>query len=56
VRFYPQGSELTAVKLSVSYELPAVIAPLMEPTMMGAIVTRELQANLDRFRELVETG
>ena len=56
VRFYPQGSESTAVKLTVSYELPAVIAPLMEPTIMGGIVTRELQANLDRFRDLVEKG
>lgn len=56
VRFYPQGPERTAVKLTVSYELPGVIAPLMEPTMMGAIVTRELQANLDRFRDLVEHG
>ncbi|MFN9872060.1 MAG: SRPBCC family protein [Cyanobacteriota bacterium] len=56
VRFYPQSPQRTAVKLSVSYELPAVLAPLMEPTIMGGIVTRELQANLDRFRELVERG
>ncbi|MCS5697459.1 SRPBCC family protein [Cyanobium sp. FGCU-52] len=56
VRFYAEGPERTAVKLSVSYELPAVLAPLMEPTIMGGIVTRELQANLDRFRELVERG
>ena len=56
VRFYPQGPQRTAVKLSVSYELPAVLAPLMEPTILGGIVTKELQANLDRFRELVERG
>jgi uncharacterized membrane protein len=56
VRFYSEGPERTAVKLSVSYELPAVLAPLMEPTIMGGIVTRELQANLDRFKELVERG
>jgi uncharacterized membrane protein len=56
VRFYSEGPERTAVKLSVSYELPAVLAPLMEPTIMGGIVTRELQANLDRFRDLVERG
>ncbi|MFN5195415.1 MAG: SRPBCC family protein [Cyanobacteriota bacterium] len=54
VRFYPQGPERTAVKLTVSYELPGVLAPLMEPTVLGGIVTRELQANLDRFRDLVE--
>ncbi|MEB3322001.1 MAG: SRPBCC family protein [Synechococcaceae cyanobacterium] len=56
VRFYPLGGDRTAVKLSVSYELPAVVAPLMEPSIMGGIVTRELQANLDRFRDLVEAG
>ena len=56
VRFYPQGPDSTAVKLTVSYELPAVLAPLMEPTIMGGIVTRELQANLDRFRDLVENS
>jgi uncharacterized membrane protein len=56
VRFYPLGADRTAVKLTVSYELPPVLAPLMEPAMMGGIVTRELQANLDRFRDLVENG
>ena len=55
VRFYPQGPRLTAVKLSVSYELPGALAPLMEPTMLGGMVTKELQANLDRFRDLVES-
>jgi uncharacterized membrane protein len=54
VRFYSLGVDRTAVKLTVSYELPAVLAPLMEPSIMGGIVTRELQANLDRFRDLVE--
>jgi hypothetical protein len=56
VRFYPQGEGLTAVKLTVSYELPGVLAPLMEPTILGGIVTKELQANLDRFRDLVQSG
>lgn len=54
VRFYPQGPGCTAVRLSVSYELPGVLAPLMEPSILGGIVTKELQANLDRFRDLVE--
>jgi uncharacterized membrane protein len=44
------------VKLTVSYELPGVLAPLMEPTILGGIVTKELQANLDRFRDLVQSG
>ena len=54
VRFYPQENGHTAVKLSVSYELPGVLAPLMEPSILGGIVTKELQGNLDRFRDLVE--
>jgi uncharacterized membrane protein len=54
VRFYPQECGRTAVKLSVSYELPGILAPLMEPSILGGIVTKELQANLDRFRDLVE--
>ena len=56
VRFYPEAADRTAVKLSVTYELPRVLAPLMEPTILGGIVTKELQANLDRFRDLVEAG
>jgi uncharacterized membrane protein len=56
VRFYPLGGNRTAVKLTVSYELPGVLAPLMEPSIMGGIVTKELQANLDRFRDLVQAG
>ncbi|MFZ9606367.1 MAG: SRPBCC family protein [Vulcanococcus sp.] len=56
VRFYPQGADLTAVKLSVSYELPGVLAPLMDASILGGIVTKELQANLDRFRDLVQSG
>ena len=56
VRFYPESENRTAVKLSVTYELPRALAPLMEPSILGGIVTRELQANLDRFRNLVESG
>jgi uncharacterized membrane protein len=40
----------------VSYELPGILAPLMEPTILGRIVNKELQANLDRFGDLVESG
>lgn len=54
VRFYPEGDCQTSVKLTVSYELPAVLAPLMDSAMLGGIVSRELQANLDRFKNLVE--
>ena len=57
VRFYSDEKKaLTTVKLTVSYELPRVLAPLMEPTILGGMVTKELQANIDRFKELVESG
>ncbi len=55
VRFFEETHDLTAVKLSISYELPRVLAPLMEPTILGGMVTNELQLNLDRFKELVES-
>ena len=44
------------MKLTVSYELPGVLAPLMDASILGGIVTKELQANLDRFRDLVQSG
>ena len=56
MRFYPESVDRTVVKLSVTYQLPGVLAPLMEPSILGGIVTKELQANLDRFRDLVEDG
>ncbi len=56
VRFYPEKVNLTTVKLCVSYELPRVIAPLMEANILGGMVTNELQLNLDRFKNLVESG
>ena len=54
VRFYPAAPDRTVVKLTVSYELPGVLAPLMEPSILGGIVVKELQSNLDRFRDLVQ--
>ena len=56
VRFYPEEENRTIVKLNVTYELPRILAPLMEPSILGGMVTNELQANLDRFRDLVENG
>ncbi len=56
VHFYSEQEQVTSVKLSVTYELPKVLAPLMEPSILGGMVTKELQANLDRFRDLVESG
>tara|TARA_Y100001968_G_scaffold266413_1_gene255905 strand:+ start:8746 stop:9201 length:456 start_codon:yes stop_codon:yes gene_type:complete len=54
VRFY-QEEENTLVKLTISYELPKVLARLMEANILGGMVTNELQTNIDRFKDLVES-
>ena len=54
VRFSSEAPDRTVVKLTVSYELPGVLAPLMETSILGGIVVKELQSNLDRFRDLVQ--
>ena len=54
VIFESKGSLSTSVNLSVTYELPKMIARFMEEKILGKMVTNELQANIDRFRDLVE--
>ena len=54
VIFESKGDQSTSVNLSVTYELPKMIARFMEEKILGKMVTNELQANIDRFRDLVE--
>ncbi len=54
VRFYPEENSKTVVKLKISYELPKILARLMKENILGGMVTKELQINLDRFKELIE--
>ena len=54
VRFYEKENNYTIVKLTISYELPKVLARLMQENILGKMVNNELQINLDRFKELVE--
>ena len=54
VIFESKGDQLTSVNLAVTYELPRMIARFMEEKILGKMVTNELQANIDRFRDLVE--
>ena len=54
VTFSTENTNLTSVNLSVTYELPKMIARLMEENILGKMVTNELQANIDRFKNLVE--
>ena len=56
VTFFSQEEKKTIVKLSVTYELPKAIAPLMNPSILGGMVANELQSNLDRFKGVVESG
>ena len=51
---FTNNENLTTVNLSVTYELPRMIARFMEENILGKMVTKELQANIDRFKELVE--
>ena len=56
VVFQSKSTESTSVNLSITYELPKMIARFMEENILGKMVTNELQANIDRFKELVETN
>ena len=44
----------TVVKLQISYDLPSILARLMEENILGSMVTNELQNNINRFKSLVE--
>tara|TARA_B100001250_G_scaffold349541_1_gene320777 strand:+ start:167 stop:628 length:462 start_codon:yes stop_codon:yes gene_type:complete len=54
VHFYQKENLSTQVELKISYELPSILARLMQDQMLGNMVTNELQTNLDRFKILVE--
>ena len=54
VVFESKGDDVTLVTLAITYELPKMIARFMEENILGKMVTNELQANIDRFKELVE--
>ena len=54
VLFESTREQSTSVNLTVTYELPKMIARFMEEKILGKMVTNELQANIDRFRDLVE--
>ncbi len=56
VVFNSKGDKVTTVKLAITYELPKMIARLMEENILGKMVTNELQSNIDRFKELVENN
>ncbi len=56
VRFYGTSPTSTTVKLSISYALPMVLAPLMRASLVQGVVDRELQVNLERFKALVEAS
>ena len=54
VIFNEEKLATTSVNLSVTYELPKMLARIMEENILGKLVTNELQANINRFQDLVE--
>ena len=54
VIFESKTDQITTVNLAITYELPKMIARFMEENILGKMVTNELQANIDRFKDLVE--
>ena len=52
--FESKSDQITTVHLAITYELPKMIARFMEENILVKMVTNELQANIDRFKELVE--
>tara|TARA_Y100001968_G_scaffold49997_1_gene40407 strand:+ start:6514 stop:6981 length:468 start_codon:yes stop_codon:yes gene_type:complete len=54
VMFFEEGNEFTLVKLTISYELPKVLARIIKGNILIGMVTNELQTNLERFKSLVE--
>ena len=56
VVFESKNDQITTVKLAITYELPKMIARFMEEKILGKLVTKELQGNIDRFKELVENN
>ncbi len=54
VVFESKTDQITTVNLAITYELPKMIARFMEENILGKMVTNELQANIDRFKDLVE--
>ena len=55
VRFFEDKESLTRVKLVISYELPKALARFMKEDILGKLVTKELQKNIDNFKKLVES-
>ncbi len=55
VDFSQEENNMTLVKLRISYELPKIVARIMEKNILGNLVTNELQTNLNNFKNLVES-
>ncbi len=55
VYFKEEEEGCTIVRLIISYELPKIVARLMEKNILGNLVTNELQTNLNNFKKLVES-
>ncbi len=50
IRFYDR-KQSSVVKLTVAYAIPGFLGPLMDNWFLGGVVERNLQSDLNRFRD-----
>ncbi|AFZ53567.1 SRPBCC family protein [Cyanobacterium aponinum UTEX 3222] len=54
VRFYDRHSN-SIVRLTVAYAIPGIIGKLMDNLFLGQVVESTLKADLERFKNYIET-
>lgn len=54
VRFYDR-KESSIVRLSIAYAIPGILGPVMDSLFLGKLVESTIQADLERFRDYLET-
>ncbi|WP_330204742.1 SRPBCC family protein [Cyanobacterium sp. DS4] len=55
VRFYDRHSNNSIVRLTVAYAIPGIIGKLMDNLFLGQVVESTLKADLERFKNYIET-
>ena len=55
VRFYDRKSS-SIVRLSIAYDIPGVLGQVMDNLFLGKVVESTIQADLERFKQYLETN
>ena len=55
VRFYDRKSS-SIVRLSIAYDIPGVLGQVMDNLFLGKVVESTIQADLERFKQYLETS